>query len=119
MISKEILRMPIPKTPIQKTCEISVGSDSLRVDFYSANRQFDWLEISLVYDKSDKHLTIYDSYNVEHAAKKTKTVLLEKFSEAYSLTNEKKNTTPAIARKNIFCLNNLLLGVATALASRH
>ena len=55
MISKEILCMRIQKTPIQKTYEISVGSDSLRVEFYSANRQFDWLEISLVYDKSDKH----------------------------------------------------------------
>ena len=89
MISKEILCMRIQKTPVQKTYEISVGSDSLRVEFYGANRQFDWLEISLVYDKSDKYLTIYDSYNVEHAAKKIKMVLLENFSEAFSLTNEK------------------------------
>ena len=33
MISKKILRMGIQKTPIQKTYEISVGSDSLSVEF--------------------------------------------------------------------------------------
>ena len=58
MIFKKKLSIGIQKTPIQKTYEISVGSDSLTVEFYGANRQFDWLEISLLYDKSDKHLTI-------------------------------------------------------------
>ena len=37
MISKNILRMGIQKTPIQKTYEISVGSDSLAVEFYDSN----------------------------------------------------------------------------------
>ena len=40
MISKKILRIGIQKIPIQKTYEISVGSDSLTVEFYDANRQF-------------------------------------------------------------------------------
>ena len=90
MISKKILRMEVQKTQIQKIYEISVGSDSLTVEFYGANRQFDWLELSLVYDKSNKHLTICDSYNVEHATKKLKSITLENFTEANSLTNEKK-----------------------------
>ena len=51
------------KTPIQKTYEIKQGSDSLNVEFLGANRQFDWIEISIVSDKSDKHTTTYDSYN--------------------------------------------------------
>ena len=34
MISKKILCMGIQKTPIQKTYEISVGSDSLTVELY-------------------------------------------------------------------------------------
>ena len=38
MISKKILRMGIQKTPIQKTYEISVSSDSLSVEFYGTNR---------------------------------------------------------------------------------
>ena len=51
------------KTPIQKTYEIKEGSDSLNVEFLGVNKQFDWTEISIVPDKSDKHRTIYDSYN--------------------------------------------------------
>ena len=52
--------MGIQKTPIQKTYEMSVDSDAINVDFLGSIKQFDWLEISLVFDKSDKHTTIYD-----------------------------------------------------------
>ena len=90
MVSKKILRMGVQKTPIQKTYEISTGSDSININFLGSNRQFDWLEISLVYDKSYKHTTIYDSYNVELAAKYIKSVKLENFTEIYTLTSEKK-----------------------------
>ena len=54
MVSKKILRMEAQKTPIRKTCEIQKGSDSLNVEFLGANRQFDWIEISIVPDKSDE-----------------------------------------------------------------
>ena len=69
MVSKKILRMGAQNTPMQKTYEISVGQDTLDIDFLSANRQFDWLELSLVYDESDKHKTVYYSYNVEMASR--------------------------------------------------
>ena len=68
MVSKKIIRMGAQKTPIQKTYEIKEGSDSLNIEFLGANRQFDWIEISIASDKSDKHATIYDSYNRELAA---------------------------------------------------
>ena len=55
MDSKKILRMGVQKTPLQKTYEISKGQDSLNVEFLGLNRQFDWLEISIVSDKSNKH----------------------------------------------------------------
>ena len=90
MVSKKVLRMEVQKTPIQKTYEILISSDSINIDFSDSNRQFDWLEILIVYDKSDKHTTIYDSYNVELAAKYIKSVKLSNFTEIYSLTNEKK-----------------------------
>ena len=61
MVSKKMLRMGVQKTPIEKTYEMKTGSDSLNVKFLGANRQFDWIEISLVPDKSDKHTTIYES----------------------------------------------------------
>ena len=90
MVSKKIIRMGAQKTPIQKNYEIKEGSDSLNVEFLGVNKQFDWLEISIVNDKSDKHSTVYDSYNRELAAQKIKTLQLSNSTEIYSLTNEKK-----------------------------
>ena len=43
---------------MQKTYEINVGQDTLGIYFLGANRQFDWLELSFVYDKGDKHNTV-------------------------------------------------------------
>ena len=76
--------MGTQKSPIQKTSEINVDH------FLCANRQFDWIELSLVYNKSNKHTTIYDSYNIEMASKTIKSVRLTNFTEIYSLTNENK-----------------------------
>ena len=81
------------KTPIQKTYEINIGQDSLDIEFLGLQRQFDWLEMSLVYGKSDKYTTIYDSYNVEMALKSIKSVKLSNFTDIYSLTNEKNMTS--------------------------
>ena len=47
--------MGVQKSPLQKTHEMSIGTDTINVEFYCSNRQFDWLEISLVFDKSEKH----------------------------------------------------------------
>ena len=69
-VSKKIIRMGTHKTPIQKRYEIKKGSDTLNVEFLGSNRQIDWLEISIVNDKSDNHTIIYDSYNREVAAQK-------------------------------------------------
>ena len=82
--------MGAQKTPIQKTYEINVGQDSINIDFWRLNRQFDWLEISLVFDKSNKYFSTYDSYNVELAAMYTKSLKLSNFTEIYSLADEKK-----------------------------
>ena len=66
--------MGIQKTPYLKTYEMQLGCQDFTVDFMGANRQFDWIEISLVYDKSDKHLKIYDSYNAERATRLIKAI---------------------------------------------
>ena len=110
MVPKKILRMGAQKTPIQKTYEIQKGSDSLNVEFLGANRQFDWIEIPIVPDKSDKHTTIYDSYNREMAAQLIKSLRLSNFTEIYSLTNEKKYSTDNLTQR--YLLYNLLLGTA-------
>ena len=74
MASKKTLRIRAQKTPIQKKYEIQKGSDSLNVELLGANRQLDWIEIFIVPDKSDKHTTIYNSYNREMAAQLIKTL---------------------------------------------
>ena len=89
------------KTPIQKTYEIKQGSDSLNIEFLGANRQFDWIGISIVNDKSDKHTTIYDSYNRELAAQNIKSLKLSSFTEIYSLTNEKKYSIDNLTQKHL------------------
>ena len=81
--------MAAQKTPIQKTCGTNIGTDSIKIGFLGSNRQFDWIELSLVYDKSDKHTTTYGSYNVE-LAEKTKSVKLSNYTKIYSLTNKQK-----------------------------
>ena len=57
-MSNKSLRIGIQKIPYQKNYEISSGSSSYKLEFTGANRQFDYLEISLVQDKSDKHKAI-------------------------------------------------------------
>ena len=52
-------------TPYQLSFQINVGSQRLAVDFVQANRQLAFLKLSLVYNKSDPHKTIYDRCNVE------------------------------------------------------
>ena len=37
------------KNVLQKTYKMSVESDGMNVDFFGENRQFVWLEISLVW----------------------------------------------------------------------
>ena len=87
LYSARTLRMGVQKTPYQKAYEIQVGSQDFTVDFQGVNRQFDWVEISLVPNKSDKHLTTYDSYNSETAAKLIKTIEFANISNKNSETN--------------------------------
>ena len=93
--------MRIQKTPYQKTCKLQTGVQDFTVDFQGANRQFDWIEISLVYDKRDKHLTLYDSYNVECTAKMIKSLEFANISKQYSATNMLKYDTSNDLQKHL------------------
>ena len=91
MVSKIIIRMGAQKAPIQKTYEIKQGSDSLNVELLGANRQFDWIEISIVNDKSDKHTSTYDSYNRARGSKH-KITEIEQLYRNLQPDQRKKNT---------------------------
>ena len=90
LFSAKVLQMRVQKRPYQKTYELQAGSQDFTVDFQGANRQFDWIEISLVYDKSDKHLTAYDSYNTECASSFIKSLEFANISDQHSITNTLK-----------------------------
>ena len=85
--------MGIQKTPYQKTYVLQTGSQEFTRNFKGSERQCDWLEISLVYEKSDKYLIIYDNYNAECAAKMIKSIKLANISDTYSTKNTMKFDT--------------------------
>ena len=86
--SEQALRMGVLPSPYQQEFEIATGTQSLTVTFKGAQRQFEWLEISQVYDKSYQHLTIYGIYDLELAVKLIKSVKFENTSTTYSLTGK-------------------------------
>ena len=49
--------------------------------------QFEWMEISLVYDKSIQHTTAYDSYDLEMAAREISNIKIEN-AEVYGLATD-------------------------------
>ena len=72
-----VLRMGVLPAPYQQLFEINKDIQSLTVTFKGAQKQLEWLEISLVYDKSYQHLAIYDSYDLELEAKLVQSIKFE------------------------------------------
>ena len=90
LVSESKLRTGIQKTPYQKSYELIAGAQSRTINFNNALKQFSFLEISLVYDRSDKHLSICDSYNSEVASTQIKSIKLQNASNTYSEFNTVK-----------------------------
>ena len=88
-------------SPYQQLFEVNTGTRDFTCTFKGAQRQFDWLEISIVYDKSYQHSTIYDSYDLELAAKLIRTVKFENTSTTYSLTGKLSYDLEKEDEKNI------------------
>ena len=86
--SRGALRTGVISSPYQQSFEINTGTQSLKINFCDLNKQIEWLEISLAFDKSDQHQTIYDSYDVELAAKYMQLLTLKNASTTYSLTGQ-------------------------------
>ena len=65
-----------------------ISSQSFMVDFRAEYRQFDWIEISLVYIENDKHNTVYNCYNLEKASTFIQSVSLKNILQFYSIANQ-------------------------------
>ena len=82
------IRMGALPNPYQQTFEVAAGAQTVSVDFQGASRDINWLEISLIYDKSVNHETVYDSYGLELAARLIESIKFVNASKAYSLTGK-------------------------------
>ena len=65
---------------------MNVGLQNRKVNFYGFAVQFQFIEVSLVYDRSDQHQTIYDRYDLELAARNIHSLTLENATSTYSIT---------------------------------
>ena len=90
MISNQVLRTGIFLTPHQKSYELVVGAQSKTFTFQNVFKQFVFLEFSLIFDRSDQHLNMFDSYNAEVAATQIKSIKLQNASNTYSRYNDIK-----------------------------
>ena len=90
LISKHVFRSGTKTTPYQKTYKIVRGTQSHVADFRGSNKKFSFLQISLVSDKIIQHKSIYDSYNVEIASTKIKSLKLVNAANSYSTFNSVK-----------------------------
>ena len=86
--NENAVRMGVLPNPFQQTFEVATGAQTISVDFQGASRELNWLEISLVYDKSYAHETVYDSYDLELAAHLIESIKFVNASKAYSLTGK-------------------------------
>ena len=86
--SETALRQGVLPSPYKQLFEINTGTQSFTCTFKGAQRQFDCLEISIVYDKPLQHSTIYDNYHLEIVSKLIKATKFENTSTTYSLTGK-------------------------------
>ena len=75
--SETALRQGFLPSPYQQLFEINTGTQTYTCTFKGAQKQFDWLEIYIVYDKSFQHANIYNSYDLELASKIFKIIKFE------------------------------------------
>ena len=80
MQSEYVLRTRIKPTPYQKSFKLVTGTESQAMGFTGGNEQFSVFTISLVYDNSNQHRRIYDSYNAELVSTKIKSITPENAS---------------------------------------
>lgn len=69
---------------------ISLEVQSYTAEFVAANIQLDWLKISSIYDKSNKHTTRCDSDNLEFESTFIQNVSIESASNTYSVAKKLK-----------------------------
>ena len=91
--------MGIKPASYQKLFELVTCTESCIVDFTGANKHFSFFTISLVYDESDQHRSIHNSYNTQLASTRMKSITLENATNTYSTFNSMKFDTSDLHNK--------------------
>ena len=65
---------------------MNVGSQSRKVNFYDFAAQFEFIEVSLICDRSDQHQTMYDNYDLELAVQNIQSLTPKNAANTYSIT---------------------------------
>ena len=101
--SSSALRQGVFLNPYRQNFEIAQGSQTQIVKFDNLPTQIEWLEISLVPEKSYQHLTSYDSYDVEEAAQRIGNIKLTNVNQVYdSYTTDKYDLTDEDDKMKIY-----------------
>ena len=58
MLSERVLRTGIKPTLYQKSFELVIGTESRVLNIQAANKQFSFITISLVFDRSDQQVSM-------------------------------------------------------------
>ena len=97
------LRQGVFLNPYRQNFEIAQGSQTQIIKFDNLPTQIEWLEISLVPEKSYQHLTAYDSYDVEEAAQRIGSIKLTNVNQVYdSYTTDKYDLTDEDDKMKIY-----------------
>lgn len=96
------LNLGVFLTSYRQTYEIAVGSQEQTIKFANMPIQFEWMEISLVYDKSIQHMTAYDSYDLEMAAREISNIKIENAKVYGPATDLSYNLTDEINKVKIY-----------------
>ena len=112
--SETALRQGVVPSPYKQLFQINTGKQRFVCTFKGAQRQFDWREISVVFDISYQHTTVYDSYDLELAAKLIQTIKFENTPATCSIVGKlflilKKKKTKIFYTK---CLLLIIVKVA-------
>ena len=87
MLSEHMFKTGIKPKPYQNSFKLVTSTRYRVTAFQTANKQFSFLTISLVYGKSDQHRSIY---NAELVSTEIKLIKLENASNIYSSFNRAK-----------------------------
>ena len=86
--SETALRQGVLPSPYQQLFRVGTDAQTFTCKFKGAKRQFDWFEISVVYDKLFQRTTIFDSFDLQPASKLIQTIKFENTTTTYSLTRK-------------------------------